>query len=249
MTSVSVITATYNSAGTLEECLQSVAGQTDVRIEHLIIDGGSTDATMSIVGSFPHVSVSLSEHDEGIYDAMNKGIRLAQGDIIGILNSDDLYPSPDVIHKVVRVFEETGCDAVYGDLVYVDRTDTGRVLRYWRSGPCREDAFHWGWMPPHPTFFVRRSVYEVFGVFDLQLGTAADYELMLRLIHKHRIKLAYIPEILVNMRSGGASNLNLMSRLNANRADRKAWRVNGLRPYWFTLYLKPLRKVSQFILR
>jgi glycosyltransferase len=249
MTSVSVITATYNSARTIADSLASVAGQQDAKIEHIIIDGGSADSTMSIVRSFPHVSLSISEKDDGIYDAMNKGILMAKGEIIGILNSDDFYASSGVICKVVRAFEETGCDAVYGDLVYVDKDDTGRILRYWRSGQYRDHAFHWGWMPPHPTFFIRKSIYDKYGLFDLDLGTAADYELMLRLIHKQKIKLAYLPETLVKMRSGGASNMDLKSRLRANRADRRAWQVNGLDPYWFTLYLKPLRKLSQFILR
>ena len=249
MTSVSVITATYNSAGTVADSLESVAGQQDAKIEHIIIDGDSTDSTMSIVRSFPHVTLSISEKDAGIYDAMNKGIRMAKGEIIGILNSDDFYASPRVISEVVSIFEQTGCDAVYGDLVYIDKADTGKILRYWRSGQYRDNAFIWGWMPPHPSLFIRRSIYDAYGSYNLDLGTAADYELMLRMIHKHKIRLAYLPEILVKMRSGGASNMNLASRLRANLADRRAWQVNGIKPFWFTTYLKPLRKLSQFILR
>lgn len=244
---VSVITATYNSSATVEDTLSSVASQDYSRIEHIIIDGMSKDDTIEIVNRFPHVSRKVSEKDRGIYDAMNKGILLASGDIIGILNSDDFYASQDVISKVVRAFNQTDCDAVYGDLVYVDKEHTDKVTRYWRSGSYKPGSFMWGWMPPHPTLFVRKVVYERFGLFDLELKTAADYELMLRFIHKHGIKLHYIPEVLVRMRSGGASNASFQRRLDANRADQKAWKKNGLRPYWFTVLLKPVRKIGQFL--
>ena len=201
---------------------------------------------------------------------MNKGIRLATGDIIGILNADDFYASPDVLAKVAAVFEDPAVEACYGDLEYVKggsrfkvqgsrlkttlnvehRTLNGfSVVRYWQSGPFTPDRFRWGWMPPHPTFFVRRSVYEKFGLFRLDMGSAADYELMLRLLLKHRITTAYIPEVLVRMRVGGASNATLTSRIKANRMDRRAWEVNGLKPYPWTLLCKPLRKLPQWFLR
>lgn len=247
--SVTIITATCNSAETIADTLASVSSQDHPAIEHLIIDGKSKDDTLGVVSRFPHVARIVSEKDQGIYDAMNKGIRMASGEIIAILNSDDFYASPDIVSTVARKFEETGCDAVYGDLIYVDKDDTGKVIRRWRSGQYTENAFKWGWMPPHPTLFVRRSVYEKYGLFNLDLGTASDYELMLRLIHKYRIRLAYIPEVMVKMRAGGASNDGVLSRIRANKADRKAWQVNSMTPYWFTLYLKPLRKIPQFIFR
>ncbi len=246
MTRVSIITATFNSSKTIRDTLESVANQRYEAIEHLIIDGLSSDDTLKVVEGFPHVSRVISEKDKGIYDAMNKGIGLASGDIIGILNSDDVYASDEAIGHVLKIFSETGCDAVYGDLLYVDQHDLGKVKRYWRSGAYKTGDFLWGWMPPHPTLFVKKELYQKYGVFRLDLKTAADYELMLRFIHCNGIQLSYLPEILVKMRAGGASNASLSGRIRANQADRMAWKVNQVTPYWFTLYLKPLRKLGQF---
>ena len=249
MMKVSVITATFNSAATLTDTLSSVRDQTYPLVEHLIIDGGSKDNTMEIVAGFPHIKQICSEKDRGIYDAMNKGVKRATGDIVGILNSDDFYASENVLREVVDTFEQSGCDAVYGDLQYVDKDDVSKVVRYWRSGPYQQGAFKWGWMPPHPSFFVRHTLYDRCGLFNLDMKTAADYELMLRMIHKEGASLQYLPNVLVKMRTGGASNSSLASRLKANADDRKAWDVNGLKPYWFTMYLKPIRKITQFIFK
>jgi glycosyltransferase involved in cell wall biosynthesis len=249
MMKVSVITATFNSAATLTDTLSSVRDQTYPLVEHLIIDGGSKDNTMEIVAGFPHVKQICSEKDRGIYDAMNKGVKRATGDIVGILNSDDFYASENVLREVVDTFQQSGCDAVYGDLQYVDKDDVSKIVRYWRSGPYQLGAFKWGWMPPHPSFFVRRALYDRFGFFNLDMETAADYELMLRMIHKEGASLQYLPNVLVKMRTGGASNASLASRLKANTDDRKAWEINGVKPYWFTLYLKPIRKITQFIFK
>jgi glycosyltransferase len=249
MMKVSVITATFNSAATLTDTLSSVRDQTYPLVEHLIIDGGSKDNTMEIVAGFPHIKQICSEKDRGIYDAMNKGVKRATGDIVGILNSDDFYASENVLREVVDTFEQSGCDAVYGDLQYVDKDDVSKVVRYWRSGPYQQGAFKWGWMPPHPSFFVRHTLYDRCGLFNLDMKTAADYELMLRMIHKEGASLQYLPNVLVKMRTGGASNASLASRLKANADDRKAWDVNGLTPYWFTMYLKPIRKITQFIFK
>ncbi|MFN9493326.1 MAG: glycosyltransferase family 2 protein [Sphingobacteriales bacterium] len=249
MMKVSVITATYNSAATVADTLRSVRDQSYPLVEHLIIDGGSKDNTMEIVAGFPHIKQICSEKDRGIYDAMNKGVKRATGDIVGILNSDDFYASENVLREVVDTFEQSGCDAVYGDLQYVDKDDVSKVVRYWRSGPYQQGAFKWGWMPPHPSFFVRHTLYDRCGLFNLDMKTAADYELMLRMIHKEGASLQYLPNVLVKMRTGGASNSSLASRLKANADDRKAWDVNGLTPYWFTMYLKPIRKITQFIFK
>jgi glycosyltransferase involved in cell wall biosynthesis len=249
MMKVSVITATFNSAATLTDTLSSVRDQTYPLVEHLIIDGGSKDNTMEIVAGFPHVKQICSEKDRGIYDAMNKGVKRATGDIVGILNSDDFYASENVLREVVDTFQQSGCDAVYGDLQYVCKDDVSKVVRYWRSGPYQQGAFKWGWMPPHPSFFVRHTLYDRCGLFNLDMKTAADYELMLRMIHKEGASLQYLPNVLVKMRTGGASNASLASRLKANADDRKAWDVNGLTPYWFTMYLKPIRKITQFIFK
>ena len=242
---ISIITATFNSASTLRDCLTSVSSQ-HITTEHLIIDGVSTDKSLAIVNSYPHIAKIISEPDRGIYDAMNKGIALATGDVIGILNSDDFYADRDVLAKVAQVFTKDGVDSCYGDLVYVDPANISRITRVWKSGPFHINNFFWGWMPPHPTFFVRRTLYEKYGMFNLNLGSAADYELMLRFLVKHKITMSYIPEVLVKMRAGGVSNVSLRNRLKANRMDRKAWEVNGLDPFPWTTCLKPLRKIGQF---
>lgn len=245
---VSIITPTYNSAATLRDTLDSVARQDYPVLEHIVVDGGSSDGTQEMVRQAGRRATLLSEPDKGLYDAMNKGLKLAQGDIIGILNSDDFYAHEHVVSRIVRLMDAEGADVAYGDLCYVAAGDPGRVVRYWRSGAYRPGKFLYGWMPPHPTFFVRRQVYEQLGGFDLALRFAADYELMLRFLHRHRLKAAYLPEVLVHMRTGGVSNSSLRHRLRANREDREAWRRNGLRPYFFTTWLKPLRKIPQYFL-
>lgn len=247
---ISIITATYNAAATLSANLDCIRNQT-VPVEQILIDGGSTDATLEIARTQgTHLAQVVSEPDQGIYDAMNKGIALAHGEIIGILNADDLYPAADTLAKVAAVFADPTVEACYGDLCYVkggvSPDEPVKVTRYWKSGAYRPESFYRGWMPPHPTFFVRRSVYERFGTFNLALGTAADYEIMLRFLLKHRIRVAYLPEVLVHMQVGGASNASLKARLAANRNDRKAWTVNGLHPAFWTIPLKPLRKIPQF---
>lgn len=247
MSTVSIITATYNAEASIRDCLRCVKEQT-VPVEHILIDGLSEDSTVTIIeesrDSLAHV---ISEPDKGIYHAMNKGLKLAEGEIIGILNADDFYPTSDTLAKVTQAFEDPEIDACYGDLLYVNGSDTAQVVRNWCSGSFHPGKFYWGWMPPHPTFFVRRSVYEKFGFFNTELGSAADYEIMLRFLLKHTIRPAYIPDILVKMRTGGVSNASLKNRLTANNMDRKAWKVNGLTPYPWTLCMKPLRKVGQWI--
>jgi len=244
---ISIITATFNSAATVAETMRSVEEQDYPHIEHIVVDGHSKDDTLEIVQKYPHTATLISEKDEGIYDAMNKGISAATGDVIGILNSDDIYADEHVISRVAKIFADDSIQACYGDLEYVDANNTSRITRRWKAGQYRTSSFYWGWMPPHPTFFVRKKVYEQFGLFDTSLHSAADYELMLRILLKHQMKAAYIPEFLVKMRTGGMSNASVKNRIRANREDREAWRINGLRPYFFTLYLKPLRKVTQFL--
>jgi glycosyltransferase involved in cell wall biosynthesis len=244
---VSIITATYNSAGTVKDTLLSVQSQTHPDIEHLIIDGCSKDNTLDIVREFAHVSKTMSERDKGIYDAMNKGISLANGDIIGILNSDDFYADENVISDVVKHFEENNCDALYADLVYIDPVKKEKVIRKWKSGPFNRTNFLKGWMPPHPTFFVKKEVYEKLGVFDLRLKSAADYELLLRFLYKNKITTCYLPRVLVYMRSGGTSNRNIRNRIRAHMEDYRAWSFNGIRPKWYTIVLKPVRKVLQYL--
>lgn len=249
MSTISIITATFNAVSTLSECLSSVAKQVFANVEHIVVDGRSTDRTVDIVRKYPHVSLIVSEPDNGIYDAMNKGINLSTGEVVGILNADDFYASTNVLEEVEQVFQNSEIDACYGDLLYVSETDPGKVVRSWKSGNFSVEKFYWGWMPPHPTFFVRRSIYERFGGFNLELGSAADYELMLRFLVRHKIKAAYIPEVLVKMRTGGVSNASLRNRVLANRMDRRAWEVNNLKPFPWTLWMKPLRKVGQWLVK
>ena len=230
---ISIITVSYNSSRTIGDTLRSVAVQTYPHIEHIIVDGGSEDGTMHVVESFPHVAKKVSEKDNGIYDAMNKGIAMATGDIIGILNADDMYTDPGVLQKVVDVFLHPIVDAVYADLVFVDPINTDKIVRRWISRQHTETDFYYGWMPPHPTFFVRKSVYEKFGLFDTRLRSAADYELILRFLLKHRISSRHIPHLIIKMRNGGKSTASLKNRIIANHEDRKAWKINGLKPHFY----------------
>jgi glycosyltransferase len=245
----SIITATCNAADTLATCIDSVRDQ-GIDVEHILIDGVSTDATLDIANTYKdNLSRIVSEPDQGIYDAMNKGIQMATGELIGMLNADDFYPSSKILSRVEEVFTDKNIQACYGDLIYVDSKHTNKVKRYWRAGNFDRKNFYWGWMPPHPTFFVRSSVYEKHGLFNLGLGSAADYEIMLRFLLKRRINAAYLPMVMVHMRTGGVSNASVSNRLAANRMDRKAWEVNGLKPYPWTLYAKPLQKVWQWVFK
>jgi glycosyltransferase len=236
-----------NSSSTIRDTLTSIASQSYPCIEHIIIDGLSNDNTLKIIGEFPHVSNCISEKDAGIYYAMNKGIEFASGDVIGILNADDIYAHEHVLKWVMDLFENPSTDAVYGDLDFVDANDLTQIKRSWRSGTYIKESFYNGWMPPHPTFFVRTETYKKYGKFNTTLTSAADYELMLRFLLKNEIKPAYLQEVLVKMRLGGKSTGSIINRLIANREDRLAWRLNGLKPRFFTLILKPLRKINQFI--
>lgn len=248
MLKISIITVTYNSAQTLEQTIQSVLSQTYQNVEYVVVDGKSTDGTLNVIEKYRHrISQFVSEKDNGLYDALNKGINLCTGDIIGILHADDFYTDKSVLADIAGAFERNYSEAVYADLYYVDRSNTDKLIRKWKSGKYKENSFLYGWMPPHPTFFVKRGVYERYGVFNTNFRTSADYELMLRFIHKNKIKTVYLEKFIVKMRMGGQSNASLNNRVKANHEDRKAWQVNGLKPYFFTLYLKPLRKIKQFL--
>lgn len=245
---VSIITVVFNGERTIRDCIESVLGQSYGNIEYIIVDGKSTDKTPEIVRNYgTKIAVFISEKDAGIYDAMNKGIAKATGEVIGILNADDFYRDSLVIEKVISKLNQTTSDGIYGDLIYVDSKDTQHIKRYWKSGEFNRNKFLYGWMPPHPTFFLRRASYEQFGYYRTDLGSAADYELMLRMMYKYSIKMTYLPEIVTVMRVGGVSNKTVGNRLKANQSDRAAWQLNGLKPYWFTLWLKPIRKVLQFV--
>ncbi len=229
---VSVITVAYNSAGTICDTLRSVAAQTHPSVEHLLVDGASSDATMRVVAMHgSHLVRVVSEPDRGIYDAMNKGIRLATGDVVGFINSDDFYPAPDVIARVAAALSaDPKLEAVYGDLCYVRQDQPSQIVRYWRSSSFVPGLFARGWCPPHPTLFVRREVFERFGTFDLNYRIAADMELMARLIEVHRIQVRYIPQVLVHMRMGGTTNRSLGNILQQNREIWRALKAHRLNP-------------------
>jgi len=249
---ITVITVAYNSAATIADTAASVLAQEHAAVEYLVIDGGSTDATVAELEPFQAgIEAIVSEPDQGMYDAMNKGVQRASGEVIAILNSDDVYADAAVLARVAEVFADPAVDCVYGDLHYVAADDLNQVVRDWRSGPYRPSLFARGWHPPHPAFFVRRAVYEAVGGFDLSLRIAADYEFMLRVLHKYRCRVAYLPAVLVKMRTGGASNQSLTNILQANRECYSAWRINGygVLTGLFAILCKPLRKLRQFARR
>ncbi len=243
---VSVITVCFNAANTIENAIKSVLSQTYPDIEYIIIDGASIDRTLEIIRRYENnISKLITEPDNGIYDALNKGIRLSTGDIIGFLHADDFYAHENVIKKVVQCINSKNVDSCYGDLVYIDRKNPKRIIRYWKSRPYKENLFKRGWMPPHPAFFVKRWVYEKYGLFDTHFKIAADYEIMLRFLYKYKISTWYIPEVLVKMRVGGISNRNLKNIIKKSIEDYKACRINKLKGCIFTIILKNISKIPQ----
>lgn len=246
----SIITVVYNNADSIKDAIASVASQTYKNYEHIIIDGASNDGTLDVINQYRNGNLRIiSESDKGIYDAMNKGIALASGDIIGFLNSDDIYVDEFVLQSVTDGLSDASCDSVYGDLLYVDREDTTKVVRYWKAGLYSKRRFYWGWMPPHPTFFAKKNVYSKYGGFNISMGSSADYELMLRFLLKNKISTRYISKVLVKMRMGGVSNQSFKNRFIAHRMDRMAWKINSLKPYPWTILLKPVSKIKQFLIK
>jgi glycosyltransferase involved in cell wall biosynthesis len=214
-----------------------------------VIDGGSTDGSLAILDQHKsRIAKIVSEPDGGLYDALNKGIRQASGDVIGFMHADDEFATPHALARVAQAFEDPDIGAVYGDLVYVKKNDVSRVVRYWRAGQYQRTQLTQGWMPPHPTFYVRREVYSRFGGFDTRYRIAADYENMLRILWRGRIKAAYIPEVLVRMRVGGISNMSIFNMLHKSREDYAAMRENGIGGLQ-ALLLKNVTKLPQFVTR
>ena len=245
---VSIITVCRNAEDVIESAIQSVLRQHYKDIEYIIVDGSSSDKTVSIIEKYKsRIAKFISEKDEGMYFAINKGIQAASGEIIGILNADDFYVNEKVISEIAKEFAAAKTDSVYGDLQYVSRDNTNKIIRHWKSQPYKQNLFLKGWMPPHPAFFVKKNCYDKFGLFNTAFTISSDYELMLRFLYKHKISSSYIPEVLVKMRTGGISNAALKSRVKANKEDRLAWKINGLKPSSFTLIMKPLSKLRQFI--
>lgn len=227
---ISIVTVTYNSVSTVENCISSINEQTFKDIDYVVVDGSSTDGTLDLLKkNSKYISTLISQPDNGIYDAMNKGIGLAKGDIIGFLNSDDFYVNNQIIDRVAKVFSEDPLvEACYADLIYVDQKNTSKVIRYWQSNKFKSGDFLKGWSPPHPTFFIRSSIYKRYGNFNLNYKYASDVELMMRLMEVYKIRVKYIPEIWVKMRTGGVSNKNLRNILIQNQEVLHALRAYKL---------------------
>lgn len=247
---ISIITAVKNGAATIESCIRSVLAQTYEEIEYIIIDGGSGDGTLEIIAKYKDkIAKVISGPDNGIYYALNKGIKSASGDIIGILHSDDFYAHNRIIENVADVFKRENVDSCFGDLQYVSEKNPAKIIRYWKASPYAFEKFKYGWMLPHPTFFIKKLVYEKFGCFNTDFKIAADYELMLRLLVKSGTSTYYIPEVIVKMRMGGLSNRNLINLFIKSYEDYKAWKVNNLKSNFSIILLKNLIKIPQFFRR
>ena len=243
---ISIITATWNSEKTVADTLRSVQSQSYENIEYLVIDGASTDNTLDIVQrDGGHVDRIISEPDKGIYDALNKGIANASGDVVGFLHSDDIYAHKDALRQIADAFTTNNVDAIYGDLDYVSKDNQEKLIRHWKSNPFQRKKMRYGWMPPHPTFYMKTERYRELGSFDLQFKIAADYDSLLRYLWKHRVSVAYIPNVLVKMRLGGASNRSIKNILQKSREDCRAMKNNGV-PRLLALPGKNLSKVPQF---
>lgn len=227
---ISLITVTYNSSKTLLDTFQSVFSQTYSEIEYIIVDGASKDDTLSIIKEYEPLFQGrmkwISEPDKGLYDAMNKGIRMATGDVVGILNSDDLFMDDKVLADVAAAFDEQ-TDAIFGNLYFVDQEDVNQIVRVWKGSPYK--SFKSGWHPAHPTFYVRREVYEKYGGFDTTFDVSADFELMLRLIEKHGIRTKYLDRYMVRMRMGGESTGSIKNIIRGNKNIFRAFRKNEIK--------------------
>lgn len=241
---VSIVTVVWNNELTIKDAIESVLSQTYKNIEYIVVDGASTDGTVEVIKSYgDKITKFISEPDNGLYDAMNKGIHLATGDIVGILNSDDFYIDELVIEKIVKEFEEKGVDSVYADLVFVKPDNLDKTVRYYDSSHFTPTKFAYGWMPAHPTFFVKRWVYEKYGVFKIDYKIAADYELLTRFIAKYKISYSYIKKSIVKMRVGGASTSGIKSNYILNKEIIRACRENDIDTNWVKVLSKYPKKI------
>lgn len=246
---VSIITSVYNNKETIADAIESVLSQTYSDIEYIVVDGASKDGTVDVINQYSDkISTFVSEPDKGIYDGLNKGIALSTGDVIGFLHSDDFYADENVVARIAETFKAEGVDSIYGDLVYVSKDNTSKVLRYWKSGAFRLKKLEKGWMPPHPTFYVKRKIYEQFGGFDTSFKISADYDSILRFLGREGITTCYIPEVLVKMRVGGESNRSLENIVRKTKEDLRAIRNNNVGHVRSILY-KNISKIPQFFMR
>ena len=250
MIKVSIITIAYNNSETISETVESVLKQSYNNIEHIIIDGQSVDNTVEIIKSYgDRFSKYISEKDNGIYDAMNKGVTLAKGDIIGFINADDKLNSNDCVSEIVKVFQIQNSDVVYGDKIYTEANNPDKVVRYWKSGEYNKNNFKKGWMPPHQSTYIKAEFYKKYGKFRTDFKIAADYELMFRFMYKYKAKSKYLPKVIASMRTGGISNKSLKNILISNFEVYKSWRVNGFSVSPLIIIRKPLSKAIQLFTR
>lgn len=241
---ISIITVVYNNKETIKDAIDSVFSQTYKDIEYIIIDGASTDGTIEVVQSYgDQIDKFISEKDKGLYDAMNKGIKLATGDVVGILNSDDFYIDNYVIEKVVKEFKESQVDSVYADLVFVKPDNLDKTVRYYDSSHFSPDKFAYGWIPAHPTFFVKKEMYEKYGIFKTDYNIAADYELLTRFLAKNKISYSYIKKPIVKMRIGGTSTNGIKSNYILNKEIIRACRENDIDTNWIKVLSKYPKKI------
>lgn len=247
---ISLITVSYNSENTIGDTIRSVLGQTYREVEYIVVDGNSKDETVNIIKSFDgRIARWLSEPDKGIYDAMNKGLKMATGEVVGMLNSDDFYFSTDVLSKVAAAFEDPTVDAVFGDLIFVDPKDLKRTVRTYSSRGWHPRKFARGFMPAHPTFFVRRKFYEQFGLFKTDYRIASDYEMLIRLLYVNKLRYRYLPETMVVMRKGGVSSNGIRSNIILNNEIKRACSENGIRTNLPLIYMKYFTKVFELVNR
>jgi glycosyltransferase involved in cell wall biosynthesis len=248
---ISIITVVWNNNETIKDAIDSVLNQTYKNMEYIIIDGASNDGTVEVVQSYgDKITKFISEKDNGLYDAMNKGLKLASGEIIGILNSDDIYENSEVIEKVIKTFIDKNVDSLYGDLQCVQADDTDKVVRYWKSSEFVNGSFSKGWHPPHPSFFVKKKIYEQYGYFDLSMKVSADFELMIRFLEKYNISTVYLPIVIVKMRVGGESNKNIKNIITGNKSILKAFDKNGIKVNKFLyIFYRFVPKIIQMIKR
>lgn len=253
---ISIITTTYNSSATIADCISSINIQTHSDIEHIIIDGDSMDNTIEIINSIPNKVITIiSEPDKGIYDALNKGINMATGDIIGFLHSDDILAASQTIENIVHAFttpsEKNGQypEVVYGDLIFVDQQDTNKIIRYWRSQSYKPHLLKRGWMPPHPTVYIRREVYKKHGLFNTNLKCSADYDYILRVFRDMNLSIRYLPEVITKMRGGGVSTKGFKNLINKKKEDYWVLKNNNMPyPLWI-LMAKSISKIPQIIFK
>jgi len=245
---VSVVTVVYNMAHNIQRAVESVLSQDYKNIEYIIIDGGSEDGTCEIINRYSaFIDIFVSERDNGIYDAMNKGVLLSSGDVVAFLHSDDVYANETVISDIVNCFAN-GTQGVYGDLVYTDKADVNKVFRYWKSCDFSTSLLSKGWMPPHPTLFLRREVYQKYGAFDTSFKIAGDYDFMLRIL-KDNIAVKHLPQVIYKMRLGGESNRSVKNILDKSKEDLRAMRNNKIKNPFFALFYKNVSKIMQLVRR